>query len=166
MELVKLEYKVDQNQVLTTKPLTLCTMTFPNRTSIEQSHTFEDTRAFDHTSQFEWNAGFEIKYGAEVKAGIPAVAEGKISSEHKTSIGRKWGEVEKESRTYKFSIPVKVKAGTQVKCHAKITSAELRVPFVATWRSKETNTEVQTEGTWNGVSTWDFRTEMTEEPLP
>ena len=69
----------------------------------------------------------------------------------------KFGEANEFAQTWKATFPAKAAPGETVRGISTITRGRLDVPYTITLRSKSNKVEVQTRGTWSGVSTWDLR---------
>ncbi len=165
MDLVSLNYDLNRAELFGQKPKVLTSVTIPNRTAVPQSSTYEYSESIEHTSTYEWQWGIQIKRGYEFKCALPSAGEIKGSVELSASLGRKWGETNKETRTYKISFPVVCPPGKEVRATATITQATLRVPYVMKLRSKVSGRETESGGIWEGVTSWGLKENLEEFPL-
>lgn len=60
MDVVKVEYSVDNAALSATKPIVLAQLYIDNRTSHDQSVSFEVTDETTHTSTYQYKKGLEI----------------------------------------------------------------------------------------------------------
>ena len=90
------------------------------------------------------------------------VSEATFKVEVSTENTWTWGKTTEYNSQYTATFPVKAAAHTAVRASAVVTKGTLSVPYTMYLSSKSGGVEVQTSGTWRGVSSWDLRFTITD----
>ena len=72
-----------------------------------------------------------------------------------------WGKTTEYSTQYTATFPVKAGPHESVRASSVVNQGTLDVPYTMHLSSKSTGVNVQTTGTWRGVSSWDLRHTIT-----
>ena len=68
-----------------------------------------------------------------------------------------WGSTNEYTTRYSATFSVKVAPHSSVRVLSVVNRGVLGVPYTMYLSSKSAGVEVQTKGTWRGVSSWDLR---------
>ncbi|TGZ76157.1 hemolytic lectin [Ascodesmis nigricans] len=165
MEIVRCVYNVDEGKILESTPEVIGKVTQRNDTNVDQTVEFSFQRSEEITHTFEYSQGYTIMVGSEGKVGVPFVAEGSIKTEVTNSHTLTWGSTTTETKTYTSTFPATAPPHTQVTATVTVTRSTLEVPFSIYSRSVATGYEVATHGVYHGVTYWDVRSDIKEQPL-
>ena len=154
-------YHIDEGKILSSTPIAIATQTLHNQSDNQQAMEFSLNETETHTSSFDYTLGFTITVGVSGKAGIPFVAEGGVKVDVANSNTFKWGSTTTTSKTYSAKLPVTAPARSTVRAVSSITRSTLNVPITVYLKSESSGFEVQTQGVYTGVTTWDLRHTVT-----
>lgn len=164
LEFSSIEYKLPQGRLISNQPKYLTSQTATNHTSEEQKRSITLSETVEESRH--WDNELGIMAGVEMggKAGIPFVAEGEIKVKVEGHYNRSWGTAASSSKTWSDTVELNIGAKKTYKVTASIVQANLEVPYVATWVSKESKIPVTIHGVFKGVTTYDFSTTYFEIP--
>ncbi|KAK0184396.1 hemolytic lectin LSLb [Armillaria mellea] len=152
----RVEYDVARGTIMGETAVVLANQTLKNDTDHEQEMSFSFSESINQTSTFEYSTGFTVTAGMEFSAGIPIVSEAKISVSVAHNQQWSFGTQNSYTKTYSASFPVKAGPHSTVRGVSTVQKGTLDVPFTMYLASKSTGVKVQTQGVWNGVSSWDL----------
>ncbi|KAK0196670.1 hypothetical protein F5146DRAFT_946624 [Armillaria mellea] len=150
------DYNLALGTIINAAPYVLADQTLRNNSDREQEMAFDFSENVTQTSLFEYSSGFTVSIGTEFSAGIPFIADEKFGIS--TAINNEWrfGVENSFSKTYTAHFPVK--AGPNQTVHAVSTAQRgtLDVPYTMHLVSKSRGVEVEMQGIWRGVFTWEL----------
>ena len=164
--ILDLSWKIDQAKVLEASPVIFVTKECDNSdSSIPIKETFIFEKEITNKSTFSHEHGFQLGVGVEIKfkAGIPLLAENGTTVKLEASTTHNWNFGRENSITERYSnaSEVKLPPFKKIKIFAQITKANLNVPYAAKIRAADGSIK-WIEGTWNGISTINFKVKPVE----
>ncbi|KAF3484075.1 hemolytic lectin LSLb [Arthroderma uncinatum] len=156
MTLNRVEYKLDQGQIIASNTETIGTESVTNGSDINQTVEFELSDTKSTSTNFEHSHGFTVGVEVSGKVEIPFVAEGELKVSASTTHTWTWGKTETESKTFTSKFSAAAPPHKKVTATASITRATVEVPYTMYWRSVATGNEVSSSGTYRGVTFWNL----------
>ncbi|KAF9072621.1 hemolytic lectin [Rhodocollybia butyracea] len=157
MEIVQIQYDLDQARTSSTKPHVVMKQMASNNTSTTQQMTLEKDENETHTALWKYTSGFPLSAGTSLKALVPVIRETKFSVELVSNEMMKFSDPNFFTKSWKASFSVNVDAGQTVRVASTVTRGQVEVPYTMFLRSTIAHIEVETKGIWIGESTWDLR---------
>lgn len=161
VEVVDVSYDFNKAIVLEKPPNLIANQVLFNQTPIKQTQEFGIDEEVSDTSFFERSDGLTIEVGAQLSLGIPifSVSGSLTKSETKTIT---YGKEQTFKKVYKSVFPVDVPPCAVVTASATVNNADLAVPYTIKLLSPSTGVEVNTYGTWLGVSSWNLTSKFNQ----
>lgn len=165
MKISKIEYKHDEARILAQKPEIIGVETQINDSEVPQTmeFSFSQTRATSYT--FSHKFGHSITIGASGKVGIPLIAEGEVKLETTQTYEFSWGQQTTDSTVIGTKFNVTAPRNSRLTASAKVTRADVDVPFTVYFKSAATGYEVAIDGIYKGVSYWNTVCEYKQDAL-
>lgn len=152
-----LKYRLNHNKLLQTNPDMLKFEVYDNsKSSVPLESSFQVTKEVTETSRFEYSASLQIGFEVSVSVGIPMIAEGKITLSASLTQSFSKSHEKKMTKRYTQTSPVHVPPKHKIIKEAKVTRANLMVPFTATVMNALGNLKT-INGKWYGVTTFDLQ---------
>ena len=163
MKVDKIEYDLKSGKIVSSIPKVLAIQSLDNATDIEQEMAFELNVTETHTSTFAFTSGFTATAKLSFSVGLPVVAS--LGFEMETSQNQEWkfGTQYSHSKTCTVRLPAKASPHTTVIATSSVNSGDIAVPFTIYLSSKSTGVQVETHGTYHGLTTWDLRHSLKEK---
>ncbi|KAL5536450.1 hypothetical protein ACEPAF_272 [Sanghuangporus sanghuang] len=150
MRVSKVEYDFNRAHIISSMPRVLADQKMKN-TSIETKEIiFSVNESVTNTAEFEHSLGSTIEVGT-------GFSEEKFTINVPTSSHFKWGDSTSHTVSHTDSFSVEAAPGETGRVVSIVNEGKLEVPFTIYLSSKATGVDVETKGTWRGVSTWDLR---------
>lgn len=146
--LTKIDFTVDEAKILSSKPRALIKQILRNQSDREQEVEVSYTKSESRMTSWGKTLGFTVGIEYETEAGFLVFKAGTEFS-FSTSFTKSWGESSETSEQRTYTFPVKVGAKQLLVAEARVTEAEMDVPYVATYTVGDV--ERHFEGIWKGV---------------
>ncbi|KAJ7890735.1 hemolytic lectin [Mycena leptocephala] len=158
----RIEYNLSLGRIISNTPKVLASQTLHNQTSQPQQMIFEMSESVTHTSSFEFSRGITLSVGVTMSGGIPFIFDTEIRVDASSTETRTYGKEESITKTYTATFPVNAGPYSSVRAVSRVNSGILDVPYTLHLRSRSTNTQATSHGTWRGVSTWELTHTLTD----
>ncbi|KAF8173573.1 hypothetical protein K438DRAFT_1610668 [Mycena galopus ATCC 62051] len=158
MDVVKVEYSLDQGRITSSTPTVLSSQTLFNTTDIEQEIDCTMKRKVTETTSFSHTEGISLPVGTSFSAGVPWFNEldgFHVNPEFGTSMT--WGQESNSQQSFSTSFTVKAAPHSSVLAVWTVDYRTLEIPYTTTLRSRSTGTTATSSGIWRGPSTTNQR---------
>ncbi|KAJ7301694.1 hypothetical protein DFH08DRAFT_906498 [Mycena albidolilacea] len=156
MDVVKVEYTLDQGKIMASTPTVLASQTLFNTTDIEQEMNYSMNETITETTSFSHTEGFSLTVGMSFSAGVPLFGESEFHMDLSVSTSMSWGKESSFQKSFTAEFPVKAAPHSSVRAVSTVHVGTLEVPYTMTLRSRRTGITVVSSGTWHGVSAWNL----------
>ncbi len=161
VEVVDVEYHLDEYELAENPPMVLVAKTVENCSSAQVSQGFTVNKSVTKTSLFQNTIGVGLEVGQTFSVGIPFVS-GESSISISSAAERTYGIEESYQQSYEATFTVIVPPYSAIEADAVLFNGNLDVPYTMLLRSPSTGQEFTREGIWKGVTIWDLHSEAND----
>lgn len=163
--LKRIEFKLDEGNVLKMPPSVFYRTRLVNSTAVEQVQSFKYATTKTKTETYSASAGLELSVGYQVEVAAPIVKT-TLTYGAKVSTTITFGRTEETSEAVELDTPVKVPPNSAVKAQVIMKHSKIDVPFRAVFDVKYddgSTQEVVKTGVYDQVAFYDVDTEFFPE---
>ncbi|KAI0741309.1 hemolytic lectin [Daedaleopsis nitida] len=154
MQVDKVEYNLDAGTIVSSNPIILSEETFTNNTNAPTEVSFVVDQAVKTTSEFEYSTGFPVTFGMAFSVGIPLYNSGSSKFTVGGASANEWGWSTQSTMQVTGTFPIALIPHQAARAVSVVNQGILSVPYTLYLSSKSSGVQVQTTGTWHGVSAW------------
>lgn len=153
MNLISINYKLDDAKILQDQPYTLTDESFDNpNPNAKVTETFTVSETVEESRR--WDLEFGFKIGTEIggSAGIPEVGEGSFKVTVEANLRTQFGVTSMKSKTISKSRIIEIPPMTKIRVKASATKSNIEVPYVAVFSSGTDSANFEVKGYYSGVA--------------